>query len=87
MSTTFSISGSQCCPDASVWGVNWASYSQYVSPGPEPANQYLRRGPDRTIPDNDIVSKIAQLIEDSPFHGEGFHKMWARLSYKRISTS
>ena len=55
--------------------------------GPGPANQYLRRGPDRTMPDNDLVSQIAQFIEDSAFHSEGFHKKWARLSYKRISTS
>jgi hypothetical protein len=30
------------------------------------------------MPDDDLVSQIAQLIEASPFHGEGYRKMWAR---------
>ena len=39
------------------------------------------------MPDDDLVSQIAQLIEDSPFHGEGHRKMWARLRYNRVFTS
>ena len=39
------------------------------------------------MPDGNLVSQIAQLIEDSPFHGEGYRKMWARLRHKRVFTS
>ena len=58
-----------------------------TGPAPETANQSMRRGLVGAMPDVDLVSQIAQFIEDSAFHGEGFHKKWARLSYKRISTS
>ena len=39
------------------------------------------------MPDDDLVSQITQLIEDSPFHGEGDCKMWARLRHKCVFTS
>ena len=39
------------------------------------------------MPDDDLVSQIAQLIEDSPFHGEGYCKMWAHLRHKCVFTS
>jgi len=25
------------------------------------------------------VAEIRQLLQDSPFHGEGYRKLWARL--------
>ena len=39
------------------------------------------------MPDDDLVSQITQLIEDSPFHGKGDCKMWARLRHKCVFTS
>ena len=90
MSATFSISARQAYGIARVcrvWGVSRASYYRRTGPAPEAANQSMRRGPVGAMPDSDLVSQIAQFIEDSAFHGEGFHKKWARLSYKRISTS
>ena len=90
MSTTFSISVRQAYGIARVcrvWGVSRASYYRRTGPAPEAANQSMRRGPVGAMPDGDLVSQIAQLIEDSPFHGEGYRKMWARLRHKRVFTS
>lgn len=90
MSTTFSISARQAYGIARVcrvWGVSRASYYRRTGPAPEAANQSMRRGPVGAMPDGDLVSQIAQLIEDSPFHGEGYRKMWARLRHKRVFTS
>ena len=39
------------------------------------------------MPDEDLVQAIRQLLTDSPFHGEGYRKLWARLRFKGIRTS
>ena len=31
------------------------------------------------MPDADLVEAIRQTIAGSPFHGEGYRKIWARL--------
>ncbi len=37
--------------------------------------------------DEDLVAAIRQLLTDSPFHGEGYRKLWARLRFAGIRTS
>jgi transposase InsO family protein len=37
--------------------------------------------------DEGLVAAIRQLLEDSPFHGEGCRKLWARLRFAGIRTS
>jgi hypothetical protein len=37
--------------------------------------------------DDDLVVAIRQLLTDSPFHGEGYRKLWARLRFAGIRTS
>jgi putative transposase len=37
--------------------------------------------------DEDLVGEIRKLLEDSPFHGEGYRKLWARLRFAGIRTS
>jgi transposase InsO family protein len=34
-----------------------------------------------------LVVAIRQLLQDSPFHGEGYRKLWARLRFAGIRTS
>jgi transposase InsO family protein len=47
-----------------------------------------RRGPRGVHSDEEIGSAIEALIAASPFHGEGYRKMWARLRcQKQIRTS
>ena len=90
MSNRFSISARQAYGIARVcrvWGLSRASYYRHTCPAPEVANLRKRPGPVGAMPDGDLVSAIIQLIEDSPFHGEGYRKMWARLRHKGIFTS
>ena len=70
-----------------VWGLSRASFYRHTGPAPGAANLRKRPGPVGAMPDDDLVSGIIQLIEDSPFHGEGYRKMWARLRHKSIFTS
>ena len=37
--------------------------------------------------DEDLVAAIRQLLTDSPFHGEGHRKLWARLRFAGVRTS
>jgi len=37
--------------------------------------------------DEDLAQEIRQLLMDSPFHGEGYRKLWARLRFAGIRTS
>ena len=46
-----------------------------------------RSGPRGGMADEDLVVAIRQLVTDSPFHGEGHRKLWARLRFTGIRTS
>jgi len=46
-----------------------------------------RRGPKPRWSDEQLVAAIQALIAASPFHGEGYRKLWARLRAGRIRTS
>jgi transposase InsO family protein len=46
-----------------------------------------RPGPVGPLPDDDLVAAIRGLLADSPFHGEGYRKIWARLRFAGIRTS
>jgi putative transposase len=47
----------------------------------------LPRGPAGPCPDNELVEEIKAVLKESPFHGEGYRKVWARLRLKGIRTS
>jgi putative transposase len=46
-----------------------------------------RPGPVGPMPDDDLVAAIRGLLAESPFHGEGYRKIWARLRFAGIRTS
>jgi len=46
-----------------------------------------RRGPQGPCSDEDLVVHIRRVIRESPFHGEGYRKIWAKLRFKGIRTS
>jgi transposase InsO family protein len=50
---------------------------------PEPK----RRGPLGACTDGELVGHIRSVLAESPFHGEGYRKVWARLRYQGIRTS
>ena len=46
-----------------------------------------RPGPRGAMADDDLAAAIRQLLTDSPFHGEGYRKLRARLRFAGIRTS
>jgi transposase InsO family protein len=46
-----------------------------------------RRGPQGPCSDEELVGHIRHILAESPFHGEGYRKVWARLRYQGIRTS
>jgi hypothetical protein len=59
-----------------VWGVARASVYWRRAAPPAPG---ARRGPMGPCPDDDLVADIRRLLEASPFPGEGYRRVWARL--------
>lgn len=46
-----------------------------------------RRGPKGSCSDEALVGHIRRVLADSPFHGEGHRKVWAKLRWTGIRTS
>ena len=51
------------------------------------AAQHRKPGPPGAMADQDLVRAIRRLLTDSPFHGEGYRKLWARLRFQGLRTS
>jgi putative transposase len=67
------------------WGVSRATI--YRHRHRSEAVRRKRPGPCGAMSDEALVGKIRQLLQDSPFHGEGYRKLWARLRFAGIRTS
>jgi putative transposase len=62
-----------------VWRVPRSTvYGQRARAASPPAPP-RRRGPVGPCTDEELLAAIRQDLEDSPFHGEGHRKVWARL--------
>lgn len=46
-----------------------------------------RPGPQGPCSDGELTKKIGSILSDSPFHGEGHRKVWARLRWAGVRTS
>ncbi len=46
-----------------------------------------RPGPVGPCTDGELLEHIRAILADSPFHGEGYRKVWARLRFQGIRTS
>ena len=46
-----------------------------------------RRGPKGPCTDAELAERAREILEASPFHGEGHRKIWARLRHKGVRTS
>jgi putative transposase len=66
------------------WGISRATVYRHRRPG---EGERRRPGPVGAMPDAALVEAIRKLLEDSPFHGEGYRKLWARLRFAGIRTS
>ena len=68
-----------------VWGISRATiYRHRHGAG---AAHHRKSGPLGAMADQDLAGMIRQLLTASPFHGEGYRKLWARLRFKGIRTS
>jgi putative transposase len=68
-----------------VWGTSRATVHRHRRWD----NPSLRRRPSRVgpMPDEALVGAIRELLAESPFHGEGYRKIWARLRFAGVCTS
>jgi putative transposase len=67
-----------------VWGIARSTvYWQRRAPSPGAR----RRGPMGPCTDDDLVAAIRRVLQASPFPGEGYRKVWARLRYSGLRTS
>jgi putative transposase len=46
-----------------------------------------KRGPVGAGTDEELVGHIRRVLAESPFHGEGYRKVWARLRHRGIRTA
>src|SRR5512145_1551475 len=67
-----------------VWGV---ARSTVYWQRHERAPLRARRGPLGPCADDELVDHIRRILEASPFPGEGYRKVWARLRHGGIRTS
>jgi len=67
-----------------VWGI---ARSTIYWQRHERAMPAARRGPLGPCADDELVAHIRRLLEASPFPGEGYRKVWARLRHRGIRTS
>ena len=91
MSTSVSPSENKTYGVASVcriWKLSRATlYRQRVrADAPRPATP-KRPGPQGAASDADLVAAIRKVLANSPFHGEGYRKVWARLRFAGLRTS
>lgn len=46
-----------------------------------------QRGPVGACTDEELVEHIRRVLRESPFHGEGYRKVWAKLRFEGVRTS
>lgn len=90
MSRTFSISARRRYGLARLcryWRVSRATLHRHLRAANRPDAPRRRRGPQGAMPDADLAGRIRGLLAGSPFHGEGYRKVWARLRHAGVRTS
>lgn len=71
-----------------IWGVSRATlYRQRGAAAANEAHPPRRRGPRGAGSDADLLAAIREVIESSPFTGEGYRKVWARLRLRGLRTA
>jgi len=91
MSTSVSPSANKAYGVAAVcrvWKLSRATlYRQRQPVGPATVAEPAKRGPQRGLSDADLLAAIQKIIRESPFHAEGYRKVWARLRFAGLRTS
>ena len=71
-----------------LWGVSRATlYRQRPAGVAKNAHPPRRRGPQGVCSDDDLLAAIREVIKGSPFTGEGYRKVWARLRFRGLRTA
>lgn len=70
-----------------IWGVARAGIYRWRQAANLPTPPRRRPGPEGPMPDAALVAEISAVLAASPFHGEGYRKVWARLRHKGVRTS
>ena len=72
-----------------IWGASRATVYRQRAPGnaANEARAPRRRGPEGACSDSALLEHIQAIIEASPFSGEGYRKIWARLRAHGIRTA
>jgi putative transposase len=66
-----------------VWKLPRSSFYHRRKREQQPASPVQRRGPKTAYSDAELTEKIRMVLAESPFHGEGYRKVWARLRYQQ----
>lgn len=67
-----------------IWDFPRSTYYNQQSPSSEPRK---RPGPKGFHSDEELLTHIRRVISESPFTGEGYRKVWAKLRFQGIRTS
>jgi transposase InsO family protein len=70
-----------------VWRLSRATVNRHRQAANRPTAPRRRPGPPGAMPDAALARRIRALLADSPFHGEGYRKVWARLRHVGVRTS
>ena len=70
-----------------VWGIARSGVYRRRRTVEAPAVPRRRPGPSGPMPDAALVEAIRGVLLASPFHGEGYRKVWARLRHQGLRTS
>jgi transposase InsO family protein len=69
-----------------VWRV--ARSSVYAAAAPRaPAPARSKRGPKTAVSDGEVLAAIRGVLQGTPFHGEGYRKVRARLAHRGLAVS
>ncbi len=69
-----------------VWQVARSSVYAATAPRPAPA-RVGKRGPRTEVNDDALVTAIRGVLAETPFHGEGYRKVRARLAHRGLAVS
>ena len=70
-----------------VWGVARSGVYRLRRAADVPPAPRRRPGPLGSVDDIGLVTAIRRVLAESPFHGEGYRKVWARLRHAGLRTS
>ena len=90
MTRATSASTQSCYPVAAVcrvWKFARATLYRHRAAAATPARPARRRGHQGAYNDEDLLARIRATIDASPFNGEGYRKVWARLRMQGVRTA